>query len=958
MLFAVAVVFCAAGAVRAAELGAFEVREPLGQTWAEEWLTAEVELTGAGGVAAEGLVVWQGGAQVPAQFYEVATGRALAGALGERAKVKVLFRATIPARQAVRFRVEAGKRQWAGVTVGEAGGVTTVGNGVYALTFDAARPLPINGIGPATRPGAAGAFAWPAGVEATGVTDEWMEQGPARAVLKRTFRFADAAKRYEVVLDVRAGDPWLDVTDTYAMGKGTAITLDLRPLNADVVYHPHAYNARTFKADGKEEDSTLQPPQHPVATLGPVWRDIWFGGGPFAFVYDGRGDFGVGLAAVRGSEWTSPADVSLVSQNFDVNGDADRPGRVSVRIPTDGGHRRWALVMGPPAVRKAMGRLVRSRADIPLERVLREWVLEWESAAPAAKAGAAGNYLGGYFNQHFFNPTTFPRTVQRQIPKAGPVKSRELAVLAYVFSDPNYWPGPAYRWPVGNPNFHTDMYNVVLRIGLLMPDHPHAKRWVQFGIDETKRNLYGDSFPGGAWAESLGYSAFFFHVADLGQMLKEHGQVDALREWPRFKEVATYLAVMHTPVDPRYGSRQKAPIGDTHPGNYVKELRALAAHYRGVDDAFAEQLARFPEKWEGALDLSSREFHGFGAALRGNAYDERNESFVSVKAGPARNHYQGDELSFHFAAMGTPLAIDHACHYSPRPWSASIHNRPDMNGERPVGVAVRRAYATSTAADVFVADERTTRVNQVPMEPHLAVKPGWEYPTRTLGRPWTMRRYAMLVKHDPAASRVPDYLVLRDEIDSPETPWWNLHVLARDVKVQGQRASFPGQLDVDLTAHFVTPAVGEVERREWGWRDVDSPLLRNTKGAEYEQKYFGAYVPENFERGTWGQAKGTGGEMTKWLRVKGATGRSQWLVVLMPNLKGRAPAKVEKVSETSVRVTLGEEVEVIHLGSEGAMQAAIERGGKVTTLLKAGEVKGWDELPFEGFAPNVDRGGR
>ena len=37
----------------------------------------------------------------------------------------------------------------------------------------------------------------------------------------------------------------------------------------------------------------------------------------------------------------------------------------------------------------------------------------------------------------------------------------------------------------------------------VMPDHPHAKRWVQYGVDELHGNVMRDSYPGGAWAESL-----------------------------------------------------------------------------------------------------------------------------------------------------------------------------------------------------------------------------------------------------------------------------------------------------------------------------------------------------------------------------------------------------------------------------------------------------------------------
>lgn len=966
-----------ASAASAADLATFEIREPLGQDWTDEWLTQDVTLdTGGREVKAGALVLTASESgkdekspaaapvAVPAQFYR--DGKVLAAADGLRgsAKLRVLFLGTLRKGRTVTFRVTDGPAEAASatprLTVARAGDVTTVSGGAWSLRFDPARPLPINQVtsGPANAAVPA-VFQWPVGAEPTGVKDEWLELGPVRGVLKRTFQFKAPAQRYAVTFDLRAGDPWIDITDEYALGAGTAITLDLAGLGADVVHHPHTYNARTFKPDGQADDTTLDPPQHAIATLGPIWRDIWFGGGPFAFIYNSQAPdaAGVGVAAVRGSEWDTPDGIRPESQNLFVHGDKEKPGQVRVTVPTDGGKRRWALVIGPPNLVKGMGRLVRSHADIPLEKVLKDWILDWKSDAREVKSGPSGAYLGGYFNQHTFNPTTYPRAVRRQIPEAGPIKSRDWAVVAYVYTDPNYWPGPKYKWAIGNPNFHTDMYSIPLRIGLLMPDHPHARRWVQYGIDETRGNLERDSFPGGAWAESLSYSAFFFHVVENARLLRDAGAANPFKDWPRFKEVATYLARMHTPVDPRYGSRQKAPIGDTGPGHYVEELRKMADVYRGIDDRFAGQLARFPEKWDGALDLSSREFHGFGAMLRGSAYDERNESFVTVKAGPARNHYQGDELSFTFASLGTPLALDYACHYSPRPWSASMHNRPDMAGKRPVAVAERRAFAAGPDADVFVADERTWDINEVPMEPHLATKPGWEYPNtrRPADKPWTMRRFVMLVKHDPTRSKMADYLVVRDEIESPEPPWWNLHVLGRSIEGDAGRFRFPGQLDVDLAAHVLTPPVGPVEKRQWGWKAADGGALRTTKGEEYEQKYFGAYIPKDFQRGTWG--KNPGGEMGQWLRMAGPTGLSKWLVVLVPNLQGREAPKVEKVSDSSARITLGGETETVHLGTDGRFQAAVERGGKTTTLLAPGAVKPWTECEFKSM-PAPDQGAR
>jgi hypothetical protein len=955
------------GAAEAAGLGRISIAEPLGVTWKGEWLDREVEIDTGGRTIAAGRLRLVGpeGSAVPVQFSR--EGRLLGDeeTVSGKVKLSALLLATVPANKTVEFAVvEAATgtdHGWTPVTVHADGGLCRVGNGLYELELDASRPLPINAMRFGDVKGTLGTFSWPEGLKPVGVANEWVERGPARAILKRTFRFADPSRRYAMTLDFRAGDPWIGVVDEYALGRGTSIRLDLRALRPDKVYHHYAYNARTFNPGGDSEDSTLQPPQHPIATLGPIWRDIWYNGGPFAFIYRSGAECGLGLATVRGSRWRVPEGVSLESQDLFVHGDRQIEGQVWVEIPTDAGSRHWALVIGEPDLRKSMPRLIRSHADIPLNTVLTEWVLDWKSDAPVKRVGTF-SYLGGCFNEHQKNPTTIPRSVKKMLRTLGPgpYKSRELAVLAYVFSDPDYWPGPDYKWRIGNPNFHTDMYPVPFLVALLMPDHPHAKDWLDFGVRNIRGQIATDSFPGGSWAESLSYSGAFFSVARYAKMAAEAGRVNLFRDMPRIREIATWFACLQTPVDPRYGCRQKAPIGDTSPGNHVDGLRTLGECYRGIDEKFAEQLARFPAPWPGALDLSSREFYGFGAALRGNAYDERHESFVAFKAGPARNHYQGDELSVYFASLGVPLLIDYACHYSPRPWHAAMHNRPDMNDLRPVAIAARRALAASAVADVFVADERTTEINHVPLEPHHAVKPGWEYPTTRLpaGRPWTMRRYAMLVKHDPKVSQIADYLVIRDEIDSPQPVWWNLHVLGREIRREGYRFDFPGQLDVDLAAHFLAPHVGDVQQRQWGWREGKSSSERRTlKGPEYEKAFFGAWIPRDFQPGTWGKGEHSG-EMARWLRVKGQAGRTDWLVVLMPNLQGRPAPKVEKLSPTSARITLGQESEVVHLGSDGAHQAAVERGARLTVLLEAGAVRPWNELEFKPVPATVDKGGR
>ena len=191
--------------------------------------------------------------------------------------------------------------------------------------------------------------------------------------------------------------------------------------------------------------------------------------------------------------------------------------------------------------------------------------------------------------------------------------------------------------------------------------------------------------------------------------------------------------------------------------------------------------------------------------------------------------------------------------------------------------------------------------------------------------------------------------------------------MGRAIDINGQVARFPGQLGVDLTVHFLTPKLGAAQDRQWGWKNAKSTWRKGFHGQEYEKLFFGAYVPEGFAPGTWGKANydsqdpkdwAQSGEMAKWLRVRGDAGRTDWLVVLMPNRKGEPPPAVERLSPTSARVTLGDEVEVVHLGSDGEHQAAVSRGGKTTVLLSKGQVRPLPELPFPAMPDTIDQGAR
>jgi hypothetical protein len=438
------------------ELGRFLIREPLGVDWPDEWVTREVSVNVAGApIPVSALrVVDESGTVLPAQFYD-RDGELLDEKRQLRGKVrlKAFVHVSVAKKSDATFLVtRGGPAPPDQVTITSAGSRTVVDNGVYEFVFDSSDRAIVNELRCGKAKRSLVRCRWPEGVEPTGVVDRWLERGPARSILRREFAFRQPTHRYTITFEFRAGDPWVDVTDEYALGARSAITWDLSAMDADVVFHPYAYNARTFRPGGSEEDSTLEPPQHPIATLGPVWRDIWYNGGPYAFVYRAGSDCGLGFAAVRGSEWKATDAVSKASQNLRIHGDREVAGRVRVEFPTDGGLRCWALAVAHPDDRKRMSRWTRARADIPLDRVLRDWVLQWQSDAPPLDYSFALQWFGP-FNRHLLNPTTFPRNVRRFLNKlfdedVRHVHSSHLAFLAYVFTDPNYWPGPEIGWGV------------------------------------------------------------------------------------------------------------------------------------------------------------------------------------------------------------------------------------------------------------------------------------------------------------------------------------------------------------------------------------------------------------------------------------------------------------------------------------------------------------------------------
>ena len=412
------------------------------------------------------------------------------------------------------------------------------------------------------------------------------------------------------------------------------------------------------------------------------------------------------------------------------------------------------------------------------------------------RADARWIYTSGY-TEGTLNPTTAPRGIRATIwdnsvnnlwkKSDRSQANRNMAAMAYMFSDPDFWNGRYYDWGIGNPNFHTDMHNIPGMVAAQLNTHPHAKRW----SDYSKREIYADIArsswqPGGGWTESPGYTGHAFSVfLPTAHALRRAGIVDAFAD-KTFRDAMEFNLNLLTPVDKRKGVRGLISIGDSAHDVRVENLQQGAMAYEKSEPAFASNLmagARSAIK-QGDLikggslgntltttnpsipanpnwKLESRYYGGIGSFLR-SRFGSPEEALATFKAGPARNHYQGDELSFTYWGNGDYIAVDYSSFYNPRMNPDWTHNKVSFGLSASSPVAKFMAFESTPAADLSVAENVNDSLS-IMSPPYASSRSLWDYrsiPTK----PKTNRRLILLVKH-AKDSPFSDYLVVRDEIE-------------------------------------------------------------------------------------------------------------------------------------------------------------------------------------------------
>jgi len=850
--------------------------------------------------------------------------------------------------------------------------------------------------------------------------------GPVWARVRLRYVFANTTQRYEMTVRAVAGEPWFDLQETYAfpargrmlcvlkdglepteaawlpwfVGEGTlrpaealgqarlpagsegSLPTVLRPVLA---YAPEAAQACLAVSAGANGNRSAVG----AAMIAPADWDRLYEQAPTVRPASGALAMEFPLAS-GGRRWlllAGPAgrfDTMAALQDL-IRRTADAPlDRVLTQYALD-----WDRKAAPPAphILTTSERLGRLRADLaegrdtPAARLVRR-VLDGEAEGDRALAECLAGHgfglaappidatqiLARSYQDPLLAPPAYPQQVAAALARADlasagrPAGSAGHALLGYVFTDPNYWPG----WPGGGggagPATPRDraVVTAAAYAAAMLPDHPHARRWMAAALRRVRADLRravpSDGGPGVSptrlvetlqtalpilrAAQNAGLPAPASPAAAASPKAAE--ATDAFA-WPEVAAAVEMLRNLHTPPDPRLGRRVLVPTGDAPPwqpdvgrlfGVAAAGIRAIDPHrsavwmavYRdyygdaGSGDLASDVLLSDPALPAAPLekaDWPSQVVPGFGAVLRSRAGTPR-ETFATLRCGGTGDGPRGDEMSFTFFGAGVPLAPAWNTPADLLPGQEHMHNRVNLGEDENMDASGRLLAFKATAHGIVAAAEaRTHYLRRMPRWPE-EIGAGATFSRRRLDRPARYRRYVVLVRH-PAGSALEDYLVVRDEVASAEPATFNLFVLAQRVQQENGVFRFEGALGVDALLFVATPTPESTTLAEWGWPG---------RGAD-------AAIPDGF---TAGRDRHRRGELQQWLRLR-ARPNQPFLTVVYPCPAGAERPRMESLADgAGVRVSLGREREAVYVASSPGRgvggEVVLRRGGKRLVLLE------------------------
>jgi hypothetical protein len=559
-----------------------------------------------------------------------------------------------------------------------------------------------------------------------------------------------------------------------------------------------------------------------------------------------------GITVCRAGKWVWPHNNYI---SVKLKPSADYAG---LRCPTWKGARYWYLIASPRKQFEGDGPdgYVQRHAMESLNKLHNEYILEWE--------GKTGVFSGEFPFSGNINPTGMWRGFGRnEIASAGKPGGYGELIRAQVLLDPDLYGSYYTFWSSENPNFFSDHIKPGVAMVSKLKAHPRFEELRKKAENRLREDVdHAVTLPGGAGQECPGYLSHVY--TQMAPLCRKYLGFDPA-QWPRVSASTSFLH--HASAPDGKGGRISHPGGDTHPpGPRVTSV---------VDGFVTEELP------------------GFGVIFR-NRPGTADETYLAFKSGPNRGHFHGDQLSLHYAAHGQLVAVDHHCSYNPRPGQEHMHNRvafsmpPDFPYANMDGYERLIAFKTGADADVAIGQVESERLRAVTNYPPEV----WnqEGPVHSFKGLLKYRRTVVSVKNSAA-----DYVVLRDQFDSPEsvTATFCLHVRGEKAEQIGNTIQFDS-----LGVVCAEPAAFEFGRHDW-------------------------------------QHKNGGLEATKGLRLSQKDTRGQFITVLYPALTG------PQIETVPGGVKVGGDVVKFGGGlddDDATEYVTVERGGKTVLTLTGKDI--------------------
>jgi len=426
---------------RAAHAAQFEqtvtFREPLGQAWTDELVHHDLRVPQGRVAAATFALLDAEGKPAPVQV-DVLEGTAAAV---RRARLwwKAAMPAGSEVAWRVTYNDEGRKapRPPGGVAVRRGDGRLIVLAGTFEAMvpapekpFEKAVPLrkapaPLLGVRAAGQRAWSGEFALDGAAYVREIRTAVEASGPVFAVVRLRYIGEAGGHSYEAALRIVHGEPWIDVSERYRLAAGCRLTAVLRGRRPpEVLWMPWqagggdgaepAYDLRRLVLDAPLRPDVPFAAMRPRCTLVRDAAQALLALGPgdagpaVGFVMTAPGDWqrpyenfpsarpwvaGAAAGAPSAAEKAAPAGAAPAAQKPAAAAEkpaiAEKsaappvqavPEGVAVDFPLAEGRRRWLLVVGPRDQFDEKGdlhRLIRRAADLPLDKVLCDWVLSW-----------------------------------------------------------------------------------------------------------------------------------------------------------------------------------------------------------------------------------------------------------------------------------------------------------------------------------------------------------------------------------------------------------------------------------------------------------------------------------------------------------------------------------------------------------------------------------------------------